>query len=106
MVHSLFLFPTDADVAAIDRFLSEVAVPALIARPGTRALYVSEGPLLGPGGPKPYSKVVEIHHEDLHEMNALARSEEGPRIADSVLAHGGTIAGYEAVTHRDAPGGA
>ena len=54
MVHTLILFPKSSDVQALNHFFS--SVDSLTQAHGLRSIEQSEGDIMSPMGPPPYSK--------------------------------------------------
>ena len=72
MAHLQILFPRSTDTQMINRFLSD-AVSMKHAR-GFRSLKQSEGDIMSPLGPAPFSKVIEISFDSHEDMMAFAQS--------------------------------
>ena len=58
MVHTLILLPKSTDPQAMDPFISSTDL--LKQAHGFRSFKQSEGDIMSPMGPPPYSKVIEI----------------------------------------------
>jgi hypothetical protein len=95
MIHNLILFPRSADSDAVNSCVADVLAPALKPAKGLRSLTVSEGPLMGPGGPAPYSKVVQATFESLDDVIAFGGSAAAASTAEPLSALGGLIVFYE-----------
>ena len=72
MVHTLILFPKSTDPQALDYFFSSTDL--LKQAHGFRALKQSEGDIMSPLGPAPFSKVIEISFDSHEDMMAFAQS--------------------------------
>jgi len=72
MVHTLILFPKSTDAQTLDRFFS--STDALKQAHGFRSLKQSEGDIMSPMGPPPYSKVIEISFDSQEDVFAYAQS--------------------------------
>jgi hypothetical protein len=68
VVNVLFLFPSSADRVALDEFISSTFAPGLRQASGCRSVTVSTGDLMSPGGPPPYSRVVEAAFDELPDV--------------------------------------
>jgi hypothetical protein len=73
MIHVLTLFPNTIGPEELDDILSKI-IPALKAADGLRSLKISEGRIMSPGGPPPYSKVTEAVFESLELFMAWVES--------------------------------
>ena len=74
MIRALFLFPKSTESETLDDFLSTNLIPTLQQANGLRSVAVSTGPLMSPGGPPPYAKVVEASFGSLGDWIALVQS--------------------------------
>jgi hypothetical protein len=72
MAHLQILFPRSTDAQIINRFLSG-AVSMKHSR-GFRSLQQSEGDIMSPLGPPPFSKVIEISFGSQEDVMAFAQS--------------------------------
>lgn len=72
MVHTLILFPKSTDPQALDRFFSSTDL--LKQAHGFRSLKQSEGDIMSPLGPPPYSKVMELSFDSQEDVMAFAQS--------------------------------
>ena len=70
MINVLFLFPKSADLKTLDDFISNKFIPGVKQANGLRSLKLSAGDLMSPGGPPPYSRVVEASFDSLDEFMA------------------------------------
>jgi hypothetical protein len=74
MIKALFLFPKSTEPEMLEGFLSTNLIPTLQQSSGLRSLTTSTGPLMSPGGPPPYAKVVEASFGSLEDWIALVQS--------------------------------
>jgi hypothetical protein len=72
MVHTLILFPKSTDPQTLDRFFSSTDL--LKQAHGFRSLKQSEGDIMSPMGPPPYSKVIEVSFDSQEDVYAFAQS--------------------------------
>ena len=72
MVHTLILFPKSTDAQTLDRFFS--STDFLKQAHGFRSLKQSEGDIMSPMGPPPYSKVIEVSFDSQEDVYAFAQS--------------------------------
>jgi hypothetical protein len=72
MVHTLILFPKSTDAQVLDRFLSSTDL--LKQAHGFRSLKQSEGDIMSPMGPPPYSKVIEVSFDSQEDVYVFAQS--------------------------------
>ena len=78
MVHTLILFPKSTDAQTLDRFSSSTDL--LKHAHGLRSLKQSDGDIMSPMGPPPYSKVIEVtfdSHEDVFAFAQSAKAQAG-----------------------------
>ena len=78
MSHVLFLFPKSADLKTLDDFISSKFIPGIKQADGLRSLKLSAGNLMSPGGPPPYSRVVEASFDSLDEFMATVPPDGQP----------------------------
>lgn len=64
MINVLALFPITIEPKVLDDLLSKL-IPGFQQADGLRSLKISEGHVMSPGGPPPYSKVIEASFESL-----------------------------------------
>jgi len=95
MISNVILFPKSADTQAVDDFVANVLGPALKQAKGLHSLKVSNGPLMSPGGPTPYTKVVEANFDSLDDVMAFGGSASAQSTAEKMKALGGLILFYE-----------
>ena len=74
MIKALFLFPKSTEPETLAGFLSTNLIPTLQQANGLRSVAMSTGPLMSPGGPPPYAKVVEASFGSLEDWIALVQS--------------------------------
>ena len=72
MVHLQALFPKITDPQTLERFLS--AADVIKQAHGFRSLKQSEGDIMSPLGPPPFSKVIEISFDSQEDVLAFAQS--------------------------------
>ena len=72
MVHTLILFPKSTDPQAMDPFISSTDL--LKQAHGFRSFKQSEGDIMSPLGPAPFSKVFEISFDSQEDVYAFAQS--------------------------------
>jgi hypothetical protein len=72
MVRLQVLFPKSTDSQTLSRFLSTADV--IKQAHGFRSLRQSEGEIMSPLGPPPFSKVVEISFDSHEDVMAFAQS--------------------------------
>ena len=72
MVHMQVLFPKSTDSAVLDRFIS--GADFIKQAHGFRSLKQSEGDIMSPLGPPPFSKVIEISFDSQEDVMAFAQS--------------------------------
>jgi hypothetical protein len=75
MVRTIFLFPSSMGDDAVDGIVDKHLAPGAKVS-NASAMTMSQGPLMGAGGPSPYRRVVEITHESIEDMMKAARSGE------------------------------
>jgi uncharacterized protein (TIGR02118 family) len=76
MIKVLFLFPKSVDLKTVDDLLVNQLVPMVKQVQGFRSIQVSDGDIRSPGGPPPYSKVVEISFDSFDEMMEILQSQK------------------------------
>jgi hypothetical protein len=72
MVHMQALFPKSIDSTILDRFLSDAA--SIKQAHGFHSLKQSEGDIMSPLGPPPFSKVIEILFDSQEDVMAFAQA--------------------------------
>jgi hypothetical protein len=72
MVHMQVLFPKSTDPQTLERFLS--AADVIKQAHGFRSLKRSEGDIMSPLGPPPFSKVIEISFDSQEDVMVFAQS--------------------------------
>ncbi len=95
MVDTLFLFPTSADPARVAAVVTDQLVPLLKSLPGLVSIDTSDNALMGPGGPKPYQRLVRARFETLDQALAPPHTPEGPAVGAAIQELGGQIWVYE-----------
>ena len=90
MIKVLFLFPKSVDLKTVDDLLANQLVPMVKQVQGFRAIQVSDGDIRSPGGPPPYTKVVEISFDSFDEMMEILQSQKS-RSANEFLKSLGTL---------------
>lgn len=93
MVHTLILFPKSIDAQALDRFYS--SVNSLQQAHGFRSLKQSEGDIMSPMGPPPYSKVIEVSFDSHEDVFAYAQSAEAQAGKEYLKSIGGLMLIYD-----------
>jgi uncharacterized protein (TIGR02118 family) len=93
MVHSLILFPKSTDAQVLDRFFSSTDL--LKQAHGFRSLKQSEGDIMSPMGPPPYSKVIEVSFDSHEDVFAYAQSGEAQAGKEDLKSIGGLILIYD-----------
>jgi uncharacterized protein (TIGR02118 family) len=93
MVHSLILVPKSTDAQALDRFFSSTDL--LKQAHGLRSLKQSEGDIMSPMGPPPYSKVIEVIFDSHEDVFAFAQSAEAQAGKEDLKSLGGLILIYD-----------
>ena len=74
MTRDLFLFPRSTESKPLDEFITKTFVPDLRGASGARSVAVSAGELMSPGGPPPYSRVVEASFESIADVVAAVEA--------------------------------
>ena len=72
MVHMQVLFPKSTDPQTLERFLS--AANVIKQAHGFRSLQQSEGDIMSPLGPPPFSKVIDIPFDSQEDVMAFAQA--------------------------------
>jgi len=96
MVNSLTLIPKSIDSEKLEDLLSK-QIASMKRANGLRALKMSEGPLMSPGGPPSYSKVVETTWESLEDFMAWVQNQTSANHADKdfMIESGAILLFYE-----------
>lgn len=81
MIHALTLFPSTLGPEELDNILSKI-ITGFNGAEGLRSFKISEGRIMSPGGPPPYSKVIEISFESLELFMAWVESPATQSIGD------------------------
>ena len=95
MINVLFLFPKSTDLKTLDDFISNSFIPVVKQARGLRSLKLSAGDLMSPGGPPPYSRVVEASFDSLDELMAHVQSPEAQPSREYLKSLGTLILFYE-----------
>ena len=95
MVNVLFLFPKSVDLKTLDDFLFNQLIPMVKQVQGFRSVKVSEGDIRSPGGPPPYSKVVELSFDSFDEMMMILQSQKLTSDNDLLKSFGTLILLYD-----------
>ncbi len=90
MVNVLFLFPQATDAKSLDEFLFTKMIPGIKQAQGVRSVKLSNGELMGAGGPAPYSKVLEVTFDSLPSVMANIQS-PGAQAAREFHKNAGTL---------------
>ena len=93
MVHTLILFPKSTDAQALDRFYT--SVDSLKQAHGFRSLKQSDGDIMSPMGPPPYSKVIEVSFDSHEDVFAYAQSAEAQSGKEYLKSLGGLMLIYD-----------
>ena len=72
MVHLQVLFPRSTDVQILNRFLSDTDI--IKQAHGFRSIQQSDGDMMSPLGPPPFSKVIEISFDSHEDVMAFAQA--------------------------------
>jgi hypothetical protein len=90
MINSLTLFPKSIDAERLDDLLSRL-ISSMKQANGLLKLSVNEGPLMSPGGPSSYSKVLEASWESLEEFMAWTQASAAQQDDKDFLIDNGAI---------------
>ena len=74
MLDVLLLFPSEADAADVDTFLSDRLIPELKRSRGLRGLRLSQGTVMSRGGASPYSRILEASFDELADWWAVVEA--------------------------------
>lgn len=94
MVNILFLFPKSVDPKELDDFISNTFIPDLKKGKGLLSLKMSEGQMMSPGGPPPYSRVVEASFDSPESLMATAPAEGDP-VREQMKSFGALLLSYD-----------
>jgi hypothetical protein len=94
MINSLTLLPKSIDPERLDDLISKL-IPSMKQANGLLELKVSEGPLMSPGGPPSYSKVIEASWESLEDIMAWAQTSAAQDDKDFMIESGAILLFYE-----------
>jgi len=95
MVNVLFLFPKAVDLKTLDDFLLNQLIPMVKQVQGFHSVKVSDGDIRSPGGPPPYSKIVELSFDSFDEMMMILQSQKSQPGNDPVKSFGPLILLYD-----------
>ena len=73
MIRVLSLIPNTIEENKRDQIVEKM-IHAIQQADGLRSLYVSEGHIMSPGGPPPYSKVLEASFDSLEDFMAWVQT--------------------------------
>ena len=73
MIRILFCFPKSDNVEEIDEYITNTFIPRAKQIKGMQSIKMSGGDLMSPGGPPPYSRVVEGTLNSFEEMMAFVQ---------------------------------
>ena len=93
MVHSLILVPKSTDRQALQPLFASTDL--LKQAHGVRTLKQSEGDIMSPMGPPPYSKVIEVSFDSHEDVFAFAQSAEAQAGKEYLKSLGGLILIYD-----------
>jgi|GEM_PF-3596540 len=94
MINSLTLLPKSIDVERVDDLLSKL-ISSVKQANGLLKLKVNEGPLMSPGGPSSYAKVVEASWQSLEDFMAWVQSPAAQDDKDFLIQSGAVLLFYE-----------
>ena len=95
MVKVLFLFPRTADLAELEDFLQTVFVPGLSEAPEVRSVRASHGDVMSPGGPPPYSRIVEAEFGSLGDVIANVEAPDAQPVRQRIRDFGALVLMYD-----------
>ena len=96
MTRVLFLFPRSAESNSLDEFITTTFVPGLREASGARAVSVSAGDVMSPGGPPPYSRVVEASFASIADVVAAVEAPNAQAARGHLRDLGTLVLMYEA----------
>ena len=94
MTNVQVLIPNTMDSTVVDNILSHQMLSMKEAK-GNIEVNVSQGAIMSPGGPTPYSKVLTASWQSLDSFIAWAQSPAGERDKDVLLENGATLIFYD-----------
>ena len=96
MINSLTLIPNSIDSEKLEDLLSK-QIASMKGANGLRALRMSEGHLMSPGGPPAYSKVVETAWDSLEDFMTWVQNQtpEDHVEKDFMIENGAILLFYE-----------
>jgi hypothetical protein len=95
MIHALFLFPRSTDPKVLDAILANGFVSEGKPIPGLRSVQLSKDAIMSPGGPPPYSNVLEFSFDSLDDVMAHVQSPAVQAGKDELRRAGVLILMYE-----------
>jgi len=87
MINVLALFPNTIEKDVLNDLTSKM-IPALKQADGLRLLKLSEGHIMSPGSPPPYSKVIEATFESLEAFMAWVQTPAAQAGRDEMITNG------------------
>ena len=94
MITVLALFPSSIENNILND-LSARTTNALRTAEGLRSIKVSEGDVMSPGGPPPYSKVVEASFDSLESFMAWVQTPSAQDDKEQMMSNGVVMIFYE-----------
>lgn len=94
MTNVQVLIPNSMDDIEADRILAHQTLSMSEAK-GNIEVKVSEGAIMSPGGPTPYSRALTASWESLDSFIAWAQSPAGDKDKDVLLENGAILVFYE-----------
>jgi hypothetical protein len=93
MINLLILIPRTVKSQVVDNIFTKI-LPALKQAQGLCELKVSEGHIMSPGGPPPYSKVIEASFESLEVFLTWAKQISTSQSVKELMVKNGIISIY------------
>ena len=94
MIKALTLFPASSTPEAFEQTLTPL-VASLKEAPGFISVHTSNGHLMSPGGPPPYSKVIEFSFDTLGNFLTWAQSSPAQAQKEGMKGIGPVMMYYE-----------
>jgi heme-degrading monooxygenase HmoA len=94
MIQAIALFPSTTDLKKFENILTEM-VSSLRKSKGFLSIHVSDSHIMSPGGPPPYSKVVQFTFDSLENMMNWAQSPAAQSQKESMRKYNSTMLFYE-----------
>ena len=94
MINVQALIPNTMDTTVADSILSHQLL-SMKAADGNIEVNVSQGAIMSPGGPTPYSKVLTASWQSLESFMAWAQSPAGEKDKELLLEEGATLIFYD-----------